>query len=165
MKGGRGDHVAACCQVLPGAVCFRPTVKFSRLLPAMHHRRSLRGNWLLAAVLASLMLAAQALGGWHGIAHAGHGAGESGVHERAAGAAPGGLRVADIFGHAAGAHGGADCLWFDHLAHADGLADVPALPGLELPPAPLSGVAPAGVAVACAPAVFDARAPPVSLLA
>lgn len=117
-------------------------------------------------LLAGLLVLAQGWGLWHRVAHGAAGAARAqpsasavalaGTSADEATSAPG-----DVwFGHAAGAHGGRDCLWFDHLACGDGAPAAPSLPAAAaaLPDAalPLAVAAP----VPGPRAAFQARAPP-----
>lgn len=120
------------------------------------------------ALLAGLLVLAQGWGLWHRVAHGTAGAvaasalaARGGTTAAAPVAPPAAGVAADTwFGHAAGAHGGLDCLWFDHLACGDGAPAAAALaPVAEALPdtAPWPPVAAPGSGPRAA---FHARGPP-----
>lgn len=119
-------------------------------------------------VLAALMLLAQGLGLWHRVAHVpGAPAPIVGSVASVALAAPAvpaddleGPSADGWFGHAAGAHGGVDCLWFDHLACGDGAPQAAAVLATEPLPERAAPAAPAREPGAARTAAFQARAPP-----
>lgn len=146
-------------------------------------RRRLAGAWAWSLV-AMLMLLAQMLGQWHGLAHpahavhaasealpcqaedhahdhgvdhaAGHTAAHAASHATAMSSAFGGSWLQQLF---EGDEHAASCVLYDQLAHADGL---PSLPMLWLPPAWVPAVPPwhARWQLAAQATGFLARGPP-----
>jgi hypothetical protein len=105
-------------------------------------RRFFAPTLLRAWLMAGLLLAAQAAGLAHRIAHA---PGQAGAH------------ASWSHGHEAG---GADCRLIDQLAHADALCSPPAWAPAPPPPAAAPLRLAIYAALAPAPAAYLARAPP-----
>lgn len=156
-----------------GFPCAVPACPSPPTVSAERSRPSRPPVWA-GVLLAGLLLLAQGLGLWHRVAHGPAGlTGSMGPGAAVASSAMPALAGTDEgpaldpsadgdawFGHAAGAHGGVDCLWFDHLACGDGAPQASA----PLLPAPLGAEAdeplPSTALLAARWAAFQARAPP-----
>ncbi|MFT3816718.1 MAG: hypothetical protein QM750_03665 [Rubrivivax sp.] len=115
------------------------------------HRRQRLPAWS-AWLLALVLLHAQALGLWHGIAH---GAAAGSAVAQADAQAAGEHR--DVFGHSAADQG--QCRLYDALGSAAGPWSAPCLQAAALPAAaPAPAAAPSKVGRSARP--YEARAPP-----